>query len=134
MFEQASCNYNIFYHFVCMLKGLVEQLSLLRSINTRLTDENDLRDYGSGSIDNSDEPASIFKEMEEASAAVSVSENNFFLYSNMINEEIEDTDSVDIVFDLDLDKESDITVNICLFNNVGVIIKLIIQTSLSEFS
>jgi hypothetical protein len=60
--------------------------------------------------------------MEEASSAVSESENHFFLYSNMINEEIEDTDSVDIVFDLDLHKESDITVNIYLFNNVVVII------------
>ncbi len=94
-----------------LFEGLVEQLSLLRSINTRLTDENDLRDYGVGSVDSSDEPASIFREMEEASVALSKSSNHLHLFSELINEEFEDTDSVDVVFDLDLPKESDITVN-----------------------
>jgi hypothetical protein len=89
----------------------VEQLSLLRSINTRLTDENDLRDYGGGSIDSTDEPASLFREMEEASAALSKSNNHLRLFPKLIDEEFEDTESVDIVFPLDLPKESDVTVN-----------------------
>ena len=87
----------------------MEQLSLLRSINTRLTDENDLRDYGSSSIDNTDAPASIFREMEEASA-LSESENHILLYSKTIDEEFEDTDSVDIVFDLGLPVEPNMPV------------------------
>lgn len=94
-----------------MLKGLVEQLSLLRSINTRLTDENDLRDYGAGSFDSTDEPVSIFREMEEASAVISKSNNQLHFFTDLINEEFEDTDSVDVVFDLDLPNQSDITVN-----------------------
>lgn len=96
-----------------MLKGLVGQLSLLRSINTRLTDENDLRDYGAGSVDSTDEPASIFREMEEASAALISSKpnNQLRFFPDLINEEFEDTDSVDVVFDLDLPNQSDNTVN-----------------------
>lgn len=45
----------------------MEQLHLLRNINTRLTDENDLREYGGGSADNMDEKASLAKELEVAS-------------------------------------------------------------------
>jgi hypothetical protein len=94
-----------------MLKGLVEQLSLLRSINTRLTDENDLRDYGAGSVDSTDEPVSIFREMEEASAVLSKSNNQLHFFPDLINEEFEDTDRVDVIFDLDLPNQSDNTVN-----------------------
>lgn len=87
-------------------------MSLLRSINTRLTDENDLRDYGAGSFDSTDEPVSIFREMEEASAAlISKPNNQLHFFPDLINEEFEDTDSVDVVFDLDLPNQSDITVN-----------------------
>ncbi len=102
---------NILTFLLVMLKGLVEQLSLLRSINTRLTDENDLRDYGAGSVDSTDEPVSIFREMEEASAVLSKSNNQLHFFPDLINEEFEDTDRVDVIFDLDLPNQSDNTVN-----------------------
>ncbi|KAI9564203.1 hypothetical protein GHT06_007941 [Daphnia sinensis] len=89
-------------------EGLVEQLSLLRTINTRLTDENDLRDYGNGSIDNNDEPASIIaREIEEA--VTFNSDNHLHFYSRLFDEEVEHADNIDIVFDLPLRKESDVT-------------------------
>ncbi|XP_057371520.1 EF-hand calcium-binding domain-containing protein 4B-like isoform X2 [Daphnia carinata] len=88
-------------------EGLVEQLSLLRTINTRLTDENDLRDYGNGSIDNNDEPASIAREIEEAAALNS--DNHLHFYSRLFDEEFEHADNIDIVFDLPLRKDPDIT-------------------------
>uniref|UniRef100_A0A0P4XDC2 EF-hand calcium-binding domain-containing protein 4A n=1 Tax=Daphnia magna TaxID=35525 RepID=A0A0P4XDC2_9CRUS len=89
-------------------EGLVEQLSLLRTINTRLTDENDLRDYGNSSIDTNDEPASIAREMEEA--ATLNSDNHLHFYSRLFDEEFaEHADNIDIMFDLPLRKESDVT-------------------------
>lgn len=87
----------------------MEQLSLLRTINTRLTDENDLRDYGNGSMDGVDEPASIGREIEEATIANSDTHLQF--YSRLLEEEVEHADSIDIVFDLPLRKESDLLVS-----------------------
>jgi hypothetical protein len=50
--------------------------------------------------------------MEEASAAlISKPNNQLHFFPDLINEEFEDTDSVDVVFDLDLPNQSDITVN-----------------------
>lgn len=57
---------NMDYMFFFLLKGLVQQLSMLRSINTKLTDESDLREYGSVSADITDGSASLAREMEDA--------------------------------------------------------------------
>lgn len=99
------------YRLFRFIEGLVEQLSLLRTINTRLTDENDLRDYGNSSIDTNDEPASIAREMEEA--ATLNSDNHLHFYSRLFDEEFaEHADNIDIMFDLPLRKEPDVTVSI----------------------
>ena len=46
----------------------MEQLHLLRSINTKLTDETDLRDYGNSGRADADETPSIAAQLQEVEA------------------------------------------------------------------
>lgn len=77
--------------------GLVEQLSLLRNINTRLTDENDLREYGNTNEDQFDETANLSKEMEEASTHFG-SPNRLHISSELVEGDDDEIASM-IVFD-----------------------------------
>ena len=51
---------SLWYH-----AGLVDQLNLLRNINTRLVDENDLRSYTSGPSNSLNETNSLAHEMDQ---------------------------------------------------------------------
>lgn len=76
----------------------MEQLSLLRTINTRLTDENDLREYGNGSRESFDDIANLAQEIEQASSHTN--------RHHFPAEFIEDDDIGELVLDFDRPKDS----------------------------
>ena len=88
--------------FLWWMKGLVEQLHLLKNINTRLTDQSDLREYGGSSADNIDETASLAKELDEVFPRLPDS------YPTDLLEE----DEVDDIVDIQLPRDPAVAVNI----------------------